>query len=604
MIKVSDFIVKFIAKLGVKHVFTVSGAGDLHLLDSLRKSSDVEYICNHHEQASAMAAFSYARATAKIGVCMVTTGPGATNAITGMIDCWVDSVPGLYLSGQVQRKYMIRDLGIRQHGIQEINIVDIVKPVTKYAAVVNDPLKIRWYLEKAVYEATNSRPGPSWLDIPMDVQSDFVDESTLEGFVPPIEEINPTNYISDQVISQVVHYFTLAKRPLFLLGFGIKAAGAEEAVKQLCKLWPVPLCVSWNGISLIPTDHKRYVGRFGTYGQRGANFAVQNCDLLLSIGSRLNITQTGYNYEEFAREAKKIYVDIDQFELNKYPIKPEMAIHCDAKVFIESLNAYLQKNPISFVNGDLKKWYKKTEDWKKKYPINLPEYKLEKLYINSFTFIDILTSQIAEGEVIIPTASGSGFTSFHQAAHVKKNQIIYTSNGFAEMGFDIPGAIGASVASGKRVWQVTGDGGIQMNLQELQTIIHYDLPIKLFILNNSGYLTIRQTQNNLFNGCYSGSNSESGVSLPSIKKIAKAYGIPYYKISNAKNARTIIRKISKKAGPCLCEVIMNPEQPLIPKTSFKVQPDGKLFSPPIEDLFPFLSREEFKANMIIKAIDL
>ena len=603
MIKVSDFIVKFIANLGVKHVFTVSGAGDLHLLDSLRRSSEVDFICNHHEQASAMAAFSYARATSNIGVCIVTTGPGATNAITGMIDCWVDSVPGLYLSGQVQRKYMIGDLGIRQNGIQEINIVDIVKPVTKYAALVDDPMKIKWFLEKAVFEANHNRRGPSWLDIPMDIQSSFVDESLLMSFTPPLEEANPTQIISDQVISKVVHYFTLAKRPIFLLGFGIKAAGAEEAVKELCALWPAPLCVSWSGMSLIPTDHKRYVGRFGTYGQRGANFAVQNCDLLLSIGSRLNITQTGYKYDEFAREAKKIYVDIDQSELDKYPIKPDMGINCDAKVFIEALVAYLKKNPVSFTNSDLKKWHQKTENWKKKYPINLPEYKLDKEYINSFTFMDILTSEIGEGEVVIPTASGSGFTSFHQAARVKKNQIIYTSNGFAEMGFDIPGAIGASVASGKRVWQVTGDGGVQMNIQELQTVIHYGLPIKLFILNNGGYLTIRQTQNSLFNGSYSGSNSESGVSLPSIKKIALAYGIPYFKICNAKNASSVIQKIGKKTGPCICEVFMNPEQPLIPKTSFKMLPDGKLVSPPIEDLFPFLSREEFKANMIIAAID-
>lgn len=602
MIKVSDYIAEFIESIGVKDVFTVSGAGDLHMLDSIRKSKKVNYICNHHEQASAMAAYAYARATKNIGVCIVTTGPGATNAITGMIDCWVDSVPGIYISGQVQRKYMINNLGIRQNGIQEINIIDMVKPVTKYAAIVDDPYKIKWYLQKAYHEAKTCRPGPSWLDIPMDIQSALVDEKKLIAYVPP--ETNKKLYnVSTSTIKQVVRLFKTAKRPVLLLGHGVKAAGAESLVQELCNLLPVPVCVTWNGIDLIETDHPRYSGRFGTYGQRGANFTIQNCDLFMSIGSRLNITQTGYVYSEFAREAKKIYVDIDKNELNKFEIQPDIPVLADAKAFIEALIKQLKTKKYNFRTTELKSWVSTTQNWNKKYPTNLPDYSKNKKYLNTFTLLDILTRELKPGAIIIPTASGSGFTSFHQTANVKKNQIIFTSNGFAEMGFDIPGAIGAAVATKKTVWQSTGDGGVQMNLQELQTLVHYNLPVKIFIHSNQGYLTIRHTQNGLFNSEYSASSSDSGVTLPDFKKIATAYGIPYFKINNATQLKTTISKMDKIKGPCLCEVIMDPSQPLVPKTSFKILPDGKLVSPPIEDLFPFLDRKEFNQNMIIKPIE-
>jgi acetolactate synthase I/II/III large subunit len=603
MIKVADFIADFISKLGVKHVFTVSGAGDLHILDSIHRHPDLEYICNHHEQASAMSAFAYSRATQNIGVCLVTTGPGATNAITGMIDCWVDSVPGLYISGQVQRKYLIGNLGIRQNGIQEINIIDLVKPVTKYAAMVDDPLKIRWYLEKAVFEAKNGRPGPTWLDIPMDIQSAHVDEATMEPFIPPPTNQSDLFKISENVLVEVLQLIKAAERPLLLVGHGVKAAGASALVQELFEQWAVPVCVGWNAIDLIPTDHPRYVGRFGTYGQRAANFCVQNCDLLVSIGSRLNITQTGYVYDEFARAAKKIYVDIDLHELEKHPKAPDISIHADAKAFIEALLHRMRTSKQIAQKAATKSWIKMNQEWKKKYPVNLPEYKNDPKHINSFTLVDILTRELDEGEIIVPTASGSGYTSFHQAANVKKGQTIFTSQGFAEMGFDIPGAIGAAVATGKPVWQTTGDGGVQMNIQELQTLVHYNLPVRIFILSNQGYLTIRHTQNGLFNGFYSGSSGNSGVSLPNFEKLVKAYGISFFKMKNAREAKRVINKMKNVTGPCVCEVIMDPNQLLVPKTSFKILPDGKLVSPPIEDLFPFLDRDEFHSNMMIPTID-
>ncbi len=602
MIKVSDYIAKFIHQLGVKHVFTVSGAGDLHILDSIKNHPTLEYICNHHEQASAMAAFAYSRATKNIGVCLTTTGPGATNAITGMIDCWVDSVPGLYISGQVQQKYLIGNLGIRQNGIQEINIIDIVSPVTKYSALVNNPQKIRWFLEKAIFEAKTGRHGPSWLDIPMDIQSALVDEASLEPFVPEPTNLPNLSKIPSSTMDDVMELICQSERPVLLIGHGVKASGSEHLVQELFELWPASICVGWNAIDVVSTDHPRYVGRFGTYGQRAANFCVQNCDLLISIGSRLNITQTGYVYDEFARAAKKVYVDIDLTELNKFPKSPDIKIHADAKIFIELLLDYFKNGKPKLKVPELKKWVKRNFELRKKYPVNLHEYEKAPDFLNSFSLVDILTNELGEGEIIVPTASGSGYTSFHQAANVKKGQIIFTSQGFAEMGFDIPGAIGAAVATGKNVWQITGDGGIQMNIQELQTLVHYNLPIKIFILSNKGYLTIRHTQNGLFKGDYSGSSKESGVSLPNFEKLIKAYGISFFTLSNAKQAKRVIRKMKATSGPCVCEVVMNPEQPLVPKTSFKILSDGKLISPPIEDLFPFLDREEFNENMIIPTI--
>lgn len=600
MMKVSDYIANFISKLGVKHVFTVSGAGDLHIIDSIRKHNNLDFICNHHEQASAMSAYSYSRATKNFGVCVVTTGPGATNAITGMIDCWVDSVPCLYISGQVQKKYQIGKLGVRQNGIQEINIIDMVKQVTKYAVCIDHPNQIRWHLEKAVYEAKNGRPGPSWLDIPMDIQTSIVNEDELIGFIP--DQIKP-KVISETTMNEILSIIENSERPILLLGHGVKASSSQNLIPELLDSLNFPVCVGWNAIDLVESEHPLYVGRFGTYGQRAANFAIQNSDLLISIGSRLNITQTGYVYEEFARGAKKIYIDIDINELNKFPIQPEYALNVDAKYFIQKLINKIKSTKKNKKEDKYNKWGIKIKNWIKKYPVALPDYKKDKKFVNSFTLIDILTKELGENEVIIPTASGSGFTSFHQAANIKKGQTIFTSNGFAEMGFDIPGAIGAAVATGKNVWQTTGDGGVQMNIQELQTLCHHKLPVKLFIHSNQGYLTIRHTQNSLFDGNYTASSSESGVSLPSFEKLAKAYGIPFFKLNNCKKAKAIIKKMREISGPCICEVLMDPIQPLVPKTSFKILPDGKLMSPPIEDLYPFLDRKEFLSNMIIKPIN-
>jgi acetolactate synthase-1/2/3 large subunit len=598
--KASDYIAGFIQGLGVRHVFTVSGAGDLHLLDSIRRQEGLEYICNHHEQATAMAAYSYARITRNIGVALVTTGPGGTNAITGVCSAWVDSIPCLIISGQVKYRDTIRakQLPLRQMGVQEINIVDIVKPFTKYAEMVTLAQDLRYHLEKAIYLARSGRPGPVWLDIPMDIQSAQIEPDKLHGFTPP-----PESPIPPVLIGQVNHLVTLlrnAKRPIILAGYGIKAAHSETDFRNLIDFLDVPVLTTWNAVDILEYNHPRYVGHPGTYGQRGANFAIQNCDLLLSIGSRISLPQLGYEYSEFARAARKIYVDIDPAELAKFEPAPDLAICADAGRFLRLFLASMKN--IAWV-GDIGTWKQRCLEWRNNYPTALPEYLEQAVGVNSFSFVDVLSDELADDELIVPGASGTSFTCTHQAIRIKFGQTCFTSNGFAEMGFDLPGAIGACIgADSKRTILITGDGSIQMNLQELQTIIHHKLPIKIFLMNNGGYLTIRQTQNSMFKGAYSGSGNDSGVSFPDMQALGRVYGFTMFRVDAQDKLRETIRAALATSGPVICEIMMDPQQLLVPKTSFKVMPDGSLVSPPIEDLFPLLPRAEFRANMLIPTI--
>lgn len=598
-IKVSDYIVKFLASLGVRHVFTVSGAGNLHILDSIRRMNLIDYVCNHHEQACAMAMYGYARATENFGVCLVTTGPGGTNAITGVCSAWVDSIPCMVISGQVKRVDMIAGTRVRQRGIQEINITDIVGSITKFAITVARPDRIRYELERGVFLARSGRPGPVWVDVPMDIQTAMVEEAAL----PPFDEAEPGMRIDmdqralRQAVGKTIELLRAAQRPIFLAGHGIRLARAIPSFEAALECMRIPVLTSWNGIDLLPSDHALYAGRAGVYGQRGANFAIQNCDLLLSVGARLSIPQTGYQYSEFARAARKIYVDIDSHELNKFSQSPDLAICADAKDFLEAL---LDQMKGVVYRTNIEPWRARCRSWRENYPVDLPEYAARTDYVNSFHFVSILGEELAQDEVIVPTASGSGFTSCHQALKVKRGQRCFTSNGFAEMGFDLPGAIGACFGLDKRrVVQMTGDGGLQMNLQELQTIVTHALPIKLFVFSNGGYLTIKHTENALFAGHQAGTGPESGVTLPDIQKIGAAFGLNTFRITNHGHMRARIREVLDASGPAICEVMTDPKQLLIPKTSFRQLPDGALISPPLEDLYPFLERDEFLANMII-----
>lgn len=599
-VKLSDYIFSFIEDLGVKDVFAVCGGGAMHLVDSLGKNENLQYIATHHEQAAAMAAEGYARISGKPGVALVTSGPGGTNAITGVCGAWIDSIPTIFISGQVTSDTLIGDTGLRQFGIQEANIIELVRPITKYAVTVKDPNTIKYHIQKAAHLALTGRPGPVWLDIPLDIQSKVIDLNKISSFKPDeIKQIDKKHQLKAQ-ISKCIDMLQKAKQPVLISGYGIRLAKGEKQFQELVEKLKVPIISSWTSSDLLPTDHEYYIGRSGIFGDRAGNFVVQNADLLLIIGSRMSIPQVGYNYKTFAREAKKIMVDIDQTEIKKLSLKIDVPIVADAKEFItETLKKLEEIKP----NIKIKEWVEKCQSWKKKYPVALSEYKKNKKDVNSFYFVDILSKKLDEKAVIV-TDMGTSFTCTMQTFKVKLGQRLFTSSGHSPMGFGLPGAIGACIANGrKKTICISGDGGLQMNIQELQTMVHYNLPIILFVLNNRGYLTIKLMQQNHF-GRYVGSDPDSGLSCPDIVKIAKAYGIKAERIKNQKELNEKIDRVLSEPGPFVCEIIMPENQLLIPRLSSLKKPDGTIISKPLEDLYPFLDRKEFLENMIIEPVEI
>ena len=598
LVKLSDYIFSFIAELGVKDVFAVSGGGAMHLVDSLGMNKELNYIATHHEQAAAMAAEGYARISGKPGVALVTSGPGGTNTITGVCGAWIDSIPTIFISGQVTSDTLIGNTGLRQFGIQESNIVELVRPITKYAVTVTDPAQIKYHLQKAVYLATSGRPGPVWLDIPLDIQSKFIDPDGLFSFIPDNRMPLDTNLLLKKQVAQSIDLLKNAKRPVMISGYGIRLAKGENDYLKLVEKLRIPVISSWTTSDLLAYDHELYIGRSGIMGDRAGNFTVQNSDLLLIIGSRMSIPQVGYKYSTFAREAKKIMVDIDEAELKKPSIKVDFPIHADAKEFMMELLHQLDEQKIRINVAD---WIQKCNYWKAKYPVVLPEYAENKEVVNSFYFVDVLSKKLDESAVVV-TDMGTSFTGTMQAFKTKQGQRFFTSSGHASMGFGLPGAIGACFANDrKKTICISGDGGLQMNIQELQTMVHYNLPIILFVLNNNGYLTIKLMQQNHF-GRYVGSDKSSGVSCPDIIKVANAHGIKTERIANHDELHAKIDSVLAEPGPFVCEIIMSENQPLIPKVSSAKRPDGTFDSRPLEDLYPFLDRDEFLENMIVKPI--
>jgi acetolactate synthase-1/2/3 large subunit len=600
--KLSDYVAEFVAKNVAADVFLITGGGSMHLNDSFGTNKHIRYWCCHHEQACAIAAEVYARF--KGFACVnPTTGPGGTNTITGLIGAWLDSIPVLYISGNVRKPHIgAGKRGLRQIGIQELNIVNVVKPVTKYAVFVADPRRIRYELEKACYIARSGRPGPVWLDIPLDVQSALINEKHLKGFPLPKEPEFDTNKVLRQMKS-VVKLLQSAKRPVIIAGGGIRLAHGEKELLLLIKKLGIPVVTGMSAHDLIPSNHPLYFGRPGPFGERVGNLVVQNSDLVIAIGSRLHLWDIGLSPELWARKAKKIVVDIDAAELKKPTIHPDLAIRCDAKFFINKL-LRLPKLPSLLKREDLKEWITYCQRIRRQYSVFLPGYAKQKKYVNSYYFTKVLSEELHPGEIVI-TANGTAFTGTRQSFIVKKNQRFISNIGCASMGYDLPGAIGAAVATEgkKRIICIAGDGSIQMNLQELQTIVHNKFPIIIFVLNNEGYLAIRNTQDHYFKSRYIGADARHGVSCPDICKIAKAYGIPALRISNQKNLRRNIKKILRMKGPVICDIMMDPKQPLIPKPSSVIRPDGSMQSMPLEDMYPFVTRNEFKKNMIIPPID-
>jgi len=595
MIKVSDFIAKFIAEHEdtAKTVFMVSGGGNMHLIDSLGKNENLEYVCNHHEQACAIAAEGYARVSNKIGIAYVTTGPGGTNTITGVYGAWVDSIPTMIISGQVKFQTTIAsqpELNLRQLGDQEVNIVDIVRPITKYAVMITDKNSIKFHLQKAIYEAKHGRPGPVWLDVPLDIQGAMVDEADLIEF-----EI-PEALKFDTKIPQVLDALKVAKRPVIIVGNGVTLAGANEEFLKLIEILKIPVIGTFARYDIVRNDHELFFGRYGTIGNRAANFVVQNSDLIIAIGARLNIRAVSYNWEFFGREAKKILVDIDQNELNKKTIAADIKIKSDAKVFISDLRSVLKDEL------DFGAWLEICKNYRKNYPTIEPFRQNVKERVDSYNFFDVLSNH--KRDLVYVFGNGTACVSSYQSLRLYENQKVVINSGCASMGYDLPAAIGACFANGKgNTICVTGEGSLQMNIQELQTIIHNKLPIKIFVLNNAGYISIRNTQNNFFKGHKVGSDKDSGVSFPNIVKLAEVYGFEACRIENQLNLKGELEEILSKPGAVVCEIMLSPTEKMEPKLSSKIKPDGKMVSKPLEDMFPFLPREEFYKNMIIKPVD-
>ncbi len=565
----------------------------MHLNDALGHHKTLQCIYNHHEQASAIAAEGYARLTGNIAGLCVTSGPGGTNAITGVVGGWLDSIPMFVVSGQVKRETTLwaTDVPLRQLGDQEYNIVDSVRPMTKYAVMVTDPSEIRYHLEKAWFLANNGRKGPVWIDVPLDVQAAIIETDELNGINPETLEKQENPLYDKDLTSQIIQKIATAKRPVVFAGSGIRLAGAQELFVQLIEALQIPVVTAWNAHDVLWDEHPLYCGRPGTVGTRGGNFIVQNSDLLLVLGCRLNIRQISYNYRDFAPNAFKIIVDIDQNELKKPTVKADLPIWANVKDVMEDL---LRHN-LSANVGNHKEWLQWGRDINARFPAVLPEYLKNDTPVNPYVFIDRMSDELNSEDKMI-CGNGSACVVTFQAAKIKKGQRLFTNSGCAAMGYGFPAAIGACVATnGKRVICIDGDGSFQMNLQELQTVVYNQFNLKIIYLNNNGYHSIRQTQTNLFKGRpLVGVSDGNGVSFPDMQKVASAYGIPHVKISSHADIHPNIRKVLDTEGPMFCEVIIDPSQNFEPKLSSKVLPDGKIVSPEIDDMFPFISREEFE----------
>jgi len=588
MIKVSDFIAKHLKeRYDVGRFFMVSGGGAMHLNDSLGR--EIPYIANHHEQACAMAAEGFARVYQQLAVVNVTTGPGGLNCLNGVFGQWTDSASVLYISGQVKFSTCLASSGdsrLRQLGDQEVDIVASVKHLTKYAAMVTDPLDIKYHLDRAVHEATTGRFGPVWIDVPMNVQSALVDEDKLRAFTPP----PPPVY--DLKIAEVADRLSRASRPLIVAGHGIRLAGQTQAFRALAEKLNIPVVTTFNGFDLMESDEPRFAGRIGTIGQRSGNFTLQNADCILFLGTRNNVRQVSYNWENFAPKAFKIVVDIDPSELTKPLVLPDIAVCADLVEFLPALLAAVRP-------ADAGPWLDFCVALREKYAVGrTAEYRQAPGEpVNAYHFVHTLTSLMGEGD-IMTAGNGSACVCLFQAGVVKRNQRIFWNSGDASMGYDLPSAIGAHCADpARRILCLAGDGSIMMNIQELETIRHNRIPVKLFVIANGGYASIRQTQDNFFNGHHTGCGPKSGVSVPHFTKLAEAFGLAAVRIEKAEGLAEALRAVLAREGPVVCEVMCQTNYAFSPKLSARKLPDGSMVSPTLEDMFPFLDRAEFESNL-------
>jgi acetolactate synthase-1/2/3 large subunit len=602
MIKLSDYVMKFIAAQGVREVFMLPGGGCMHLVESLGNNKDLRFICNLHEQACAIAADACAQYRNGLGVALVTTGPGGTNAITGVAGSWLDSIPVLMLSGQVKRDDLCEGKGIRQMGFQEIQIVKLVQPIVKYAAVVMDSAMIRYHLEKAVFLARAGRPGPVWLDIPLDVQAAMIDETGLKRF-NPAEEGLVAKPVVPELRRQVAHVLDLlgqAQRPVILAGNGIRLAGALDSFDKVVRILGAPVLLTWKAIDFLAEEDPLYAGRPGAIGQRAANFAIQNADFVLAIGARLDHGQTGYSHINFARGAVKVMVDVDVAEIDKMMMPVAEKVAADAYDFLAELLKQVSCRPVQEPGA----WLARCKEWQRQYPLVTQENWNRTDAVDLYVLIEVLSELMSPGDLLIPGSSGQCSELTMQAFKVKCGQRIFNTEGLGPMGFGLPAAIGGCVASGgRKTICLDGDGGVQMNIQELETLHRLQVPVKLFVLNNQGYGSIRISQKNYFNGHYVASDESSGLSLPDICKLASAYGLSTSRLTSHEGIRDRIREILAAPGPFVCDVVVPKDQPTSPKLSSFQKKDGSMGSRPLEDLWPFLDRDEFQSNMIVPSLE-
>lgn len=600
MIRVADYIAQASAKHGVSHVFMVTGGGAMHLNDAFGRTKALKVVCCHHEQTCAMAAESYYRTTNRLAAVNVTTGPGGTNAITGVYGAYVDSMAMIVISGQSKWESLVRstNLPLRQLGDQEVDIIKMVQGVTKYAVVVQDPQSIRYHLERAFHLALSGRPGPVWLDVPINVQGSKIDPTALMGY-DPAEDASAWE-TSDLLaaVNEVVARLQAAERPVIYAGTGVRLSGQYRTFLNLAEKLGVPIVGAWNSNDLLPDDHPAYAGRPGSIGDRAGNFTVQNADFLLILGCRLNIRLVSYNWEKFARHAFKVMVDVDAAELKKPTLKIDLPVHADLKDFLPVLAAATAK------------WQPRNAAWLAwcrarvaKYPVVLPEYWQLTDKVNPYCFMERLSAQVVENE-LIACGDGTACVTAFQAIRIRKGMRLFHNSGCASMGYDLPAAIGVAEAHpGRRVICLAGDGSIMMNLQELQTIVGRKLPIKVFIMNNTGYHSIRQTQANFFSDNIVGCGTDSGLSFPDFGKVAHAFGLPFRRCQTHGELSSAIEATLAEQGAAICEIMIDLAQSFAPKLSSRKLEDGRMVTAALEDMAPFLSREELKSNMLVPVLE-
>jgi acetolactate synthase-1/2/3 large subunit len=599
--KLSDYVSSFIAKQGVGHVFLLPGGGCMHLVDSVGKESGLKFVACLHEQGASIAADGYAQYSGNLGVALVTTGPGSTNAITGVAGSWIESVPVLILSGQVKTADIKPSQDMRMKGFQEVDTENIVKPITKYAVTVRDPKLIRYHLEKAVYLARHGRPGPVWLDIPLDIQAASIEPGELKRFDP--EEFSTSasqgKGLDKDFFRRLIGMISASKRPVIIAGNGIRLGGNSALFVETIERLGIPMLMTWKGCDLMDDQHPLYFGRPGVLAQRGANFIQQNADLVIAVGARLDFGQIGYASQTFARGAKKVIVDIDELELAKFNFPVELPIHVDAGEFWKGLHESIGE----YQRPNWSEWVSRCKNWKSNYPVVTEEYRNQKEYANSYVLVEKLSEMMSSDDLLVPGSSGACSDVCLQSFKVKKGQRVLNSPGIGAMGFGIPQTIGACIASGgRRTVNVNGDGGFQMNIQELETVHRLGLPIKYFILNNQGYASMRVTHRNYFHGRLVASDASSGLTLPNVRKIADAYGIPNNRISLNGEIGDKIKEAFETKGPFITEVMIDPEEVTAPKVKSFIGEDGKMVSKPQEDMAPFLDRKEFLKNMIVSPL--